>query len=168
MWRPVASIAAGLLVCATASLSQTIYQSRGKNGVPVYSDRPPADGKIEKTFVYEYLPSSPISAPTDGDARTPPRYRLPRTGSATGSVSTPPNSASVTLFGTRWCPYCRGARTYLAQHGVAYQEIDIDTPSGRYAYDAAGGRSGVPLLIVGDRRVQGFSQKGYDGIFAKQ
>ena len=169
MWRPIGLIAAGLMMCATASWSQTIYQSRGKNGVPVYSDRPPADGKVEKTFVYEYLPSSPISSPPSDDARATQRnQRLPRTGSATGSVSTQVNSGSVTLYGASWCPYCRGARAYLAQHGVAFQEVDIDTPSGRYAYDIAGGRTGVPLLIVGNRRVQGFSQKGYDAVFASR
>lgn len=154
-------------MCTTAAWPQTIYQSRGKDGVPVYSDRRPPDGKVEKTFVYEYLPSSPISSPPDAGARTTQRYqRLPRSGSAIGSVSSPASSGAVTLYGASWCQYCRGARAYLAQHGIAFQEVDIDTPSGRHAYDLAGGRSGVPLLTVGNRRVQGFSRKGYDSFFA--
>ena len=162
MKRRTALFVAGSLIFATA-WSQTIYQTRGKNGVPVYSDRPPADGKIEKTFVYEYLPSSPIRTAPDADARS-----MQRSGNASGSVSTPANSGGVTLYGASWCPYCRSARAYLAQHHVAFQDVDIDTPSGRYAYDVAGGRTGVPLLTVGNRRVQGFSQKGYDAVFANR
>jgi len=155
-------VTGGLLMFATA-WSQTIYQTRGKNGVPVYSDRPPADGKVEKTFVYEYLPSSPIRTASDADVRA-----SQRSSNARGSGSTPINSGGITLYGASWCPYCRSARAYLSQHGVAFQEVDIDTPSGRYAYDMAGGRTGVPLLIVGNRRVQGFSQKGYDAVFVNR
>jgi glutaredoxin len=31
----------------------------------------------------------------------------------------------VMLFCNKWCPGCRRARTWLAQHGIDYQEIDI-------------------------------------------
>lgn len=167
MHREVVLLAAVSMVYATSAWSQTIYQSRDKNGVPVYTDRLPADGKVEKTFVYEYLPSSPVSAPPV-DSRNGQGSQHHVSGNASGSSSIPTNATNVTLYGASWCPYCRGARTYLAQRGIAFQEVDIDTPSGRYAYDMAGGRSGVPLLIVGNRRVQGFSKKGYDALFANK
>jgi len=166
--RLVSSFAAiaSLLIAAPAA-TQTIYQSRGANGVPVYSDKPPTDGKVEKTLVYQYLPSSPVGAPPPVDARATSRQRTVASGTADQAIGRAV-AGSVVLYGTAWCSYCRGARSYLARHGIAYQDIDIDTPSGRYAYDMAGGRAGVPLLVVGSRRVQGFSQKGYDALFANR
>jgi glutaredoxin len=158
-----------LLAWAIGAPCQTIYQSKGSNGVPVYSDRPPADGKIERTFVYEYLPSSPLRpAVKDDVAVSRQSESVRRASTATTAIASAADIGNVILYGTSWCPYCRGARTYLAQHGIGYQEIDIDTPSGRHAYDMAGGRAGVPLMIVGNRRVQGFSKKGYDTIFASR
>jgi len=73
------------------------------------------------------------------------------------------------LYSAAWCGYCKKARAYLADKGIAYREIDIDTPDGLAAFArAGGGGKGVPLLLAGGRRVQGFSLAAYDKLFADQ
>lgn len=54
---------------------------------------------------------------------------------------------------------------YLDSRGVAYREHDIDTADGQLAFAQAGSASGVPLLLVGEQRVQGFSASAYDALF---
>jgi mycoredoxin len=33
---------------------------------------------------------------------------------------------TVTLYSAPWCGYCRIAKRFLDEHGVAYTEINID------------------------------------------
>lgn len=37
---------------------------------------------------------------------------------------------TVIMYTTSWCPDCRAAKRYLAQRGVAYEEINIEETSG--------------------------------------
>lgn len=75
--------------------------------------------------------------------------------------------ASVVLYAAQWCGYCAKARSYLAEKGIAYREIDIDDDAGRAAYERAGdGGRGIPLLVTGGRQVRGFSTATYDRLFA--
>jgi glutaredoxin len=68
----------------------------------------------------------------------------------------------VVMYTTSHCPACKAAKQYLAQKGVAYQEIDVETSSdGRAAFQKLGGH-GVPLILVGDKRMEGFSAQALD------
>jgi glutaredoxin len=138
--------------------AQTLYKSVGPDGRIVYSDRPPAEGRLEKTITFENLPSSPLPAATSSYVE-----QLRRT-SASSSADTPTNG--VVLYAAAWCGFCKRAKAYLAGKGVQYQEFDIDTKDGMAAFARAGGGKGVPLLIADGRRVQGFSPAAYDALFA--
>ena len=35
-------------------------------------------------------------------------------------------AASVTVYSTTWCGYCRIAKRFLVEHHVAYTEVDIE------------------------------------------
>ena len=66
-------------------------------------------------------------------------------------------SAPVVLLSTAWCGYCRKLRGDLASWGVEYVEFDVEAShEGRNAYELVGGR-GVPILLVGDEVVHGYS-----------
>jgi glutaredoxin len=63
------------------------------------------------------------------------------------------------MYATDWCPYCRKAREFFARRGITYAELDIEkSPAARAEYDRLGGR-GVPLILVGTQRMNGFSQE---------
>ena len=66
-------------------------------------------------------------------------------------------SSPVVLLSTAWCGYCRKLRSDLADWGVSYEEFDVESSTaGRNAYGIVGGR-GVPILLVGDEVVHGYS-----------
>lgn len=71
----------------------------------------------------------------------------------------------VVMYATSWCPYCRQARNYFHQQGIAYTEYDIERDAdAKRRYQAFGGR-GVPVIFVGKRRMNGFSVSGFNKIY---
>lgn len=64
--------------------------------------------------------------------------------------------AAVTLYTTRYCPYCVRAKYLLDQKGVAYEEIPVDgDPELRREMEARCGSHTVPQIWVGARHVGG-------------
>jgi len=63
----------------------------------------------------------------------------------------------VTLYGTSWCGVCKEARSWLQEHDIAYQALDIEaSPASYKEYKELEGH-GVPLIMVGEQRMNGFS-----------
>lgn len=74
-------------------------------------------------------------------------------------------SKQVVMYATSWCPYCRQARNYFREQGISYVEHDIEKDAeARRAYQAFGGR-GIPVIFVGQRRLNGFSVAGFNKIY---
>jgi glutaredoxin 3 len=65
----------------------------------------------------------------------------------------------VTLYTTRFCPYCVAARQLLRAKGVDFEDIPVDgDPELRRQMTArAGGQRTVPQIWIGDRHVGGFT-----------
>jgi glutaredoxin 3 len=65
-------------------------------------------------------------------------------------------SPRVVMYSTSWCPYCAGARSLLAEKGVAFEEIDIDAaPQARAEMMQKSGRGTVPQIFIGETHVGG-------------
>ncbi len=65
--------------------------------------------------------------------------------------------APVVLLSTSTCGYCRKLRADLAGWGVEYVDVDVESDrNGQRAYELVKGR-GVPILLVGDTLVHGYS-----------
>jgi glutaredoxin len=66
----------------------------------------------------------------------------------------------VVLYTTESCPYCKRAMAYLHQVGQPYVEKDIesDDDAREEFLKLSQGRGGVPLIVVGDRWMQGWNQ----------
>ena len=64
-------------------------------------------------------------------------------------------TAAVTIYATRFCPYCMHARRLLKDKGVAFTEIDVGAHPERRAemMDRAGGAYTVPQIFVADRHI---------------
>jgi glutaredoxin-like YruB-family protein len=68
----------------------------------------------------------------------------------------------VVMYTTSHCPACKAAKQYMAQKGIQYQEIDVENSrDGMEAFQRLGGH-GVPLIMVGDKRMDGFSPQKLD------
>jgi glutaredoxin-like YruB-family protein len=75
----------------------------------------------------------------------------------TGAVPKSQSPVTVELYVTEWCPYCRKAQEYLKSKNIPFKAYDIEADSAAHTrYTALGGR-GVPLIIVGQNRMSGFS-----------
>lgn len=63
----------------------------------------------------------------------------------------------VTIYTTRFCPYCTAAKSLLQKKSVAFEEIDVTgNPGGRRSMtERAAGRTTVPQIFVGERHVGG-------------
>jgi glutaredoxin len=147
-----------LMLWAMSAGAQTLYKSIGPDGKAVYSDRPPATGRLEKTLKVENLPNTALPAGLAAELQ-----QLRQTG-AKPAIS----ASSTVLFAASWCGFCRQARAYLASKGIKYEDIDIETPAGKAAFAAAGGSGGIPLLVLKGQQVRGFSAQAYDQLFASQ
>jgi glutaredoxin len=141
-----------MLALLTAQ-GQTLYKSVSPDGRVTYSDHPPAESKVVKTLAPDHTANSALPVSAMEQLR---KLRALRPAA--------PPAAGVVLYSANWCGYCVKAKAYLATKGVAYQEVDIDTPDGLASYAQAGGGKGVPLLLAGSQRVQGFSPAAYDQV----
>lgn len=151
-------IALALFAFATLGHAATLYKSIGPDGRVVYSDQPPQTGKVEKTFNFANLPSTPLP-------ESVLRYRQELEKSMSNRLAASPVSKNPVLLWAKWCGYCKQAETYLNEKRIAFQKQDVDTADGMRALAESGGR-GVPVLLVNGQKVQGFSRPAYDALFA--
>ncbi len=64
----------------------------------------------------------------------------------------------VIMYCTSWCPACRRARSYLKQHNIDYEEIDIssDRKAAERVRGWADGNETTPTFEIGDEVVVNF------------
>jgi len=69
------------------------------------------------------------------------------------------NDSTVTIYGTKLCPYCLAARMLLKKKGVAFTDILIsgDQVRRQEMERLSGGRT-VPQIFVGRHLVGGFDE----------
>ena len=66
-------------------------------------------------------------------------------------------SASVTMYSTRFCPYCVRARGLLQSKQVSFTEIAVDEqPQLRREMVERSGRYTVPQIWIGEQHVGGY------------
>lgn len=132
-----------LLTAFAADSSAQVYRWVDANGRVHYTEKPPPG--VASSVVQPRINSYGGSAPAADSARV-------------AAASQP----EVIMYATDWCPYCRQAREHFARQGIAYREVDIEkSAAGRAEYDRLGGR-GVPLILVGSQRLQGFRAESFD------
>jgi len=69
-------------------------------------------------------------------------------------------SPKLVMYGARWCPYCKKAREFFQDKGIAFTELDVEQdPEAQARYQLIRS-SGYPLIYVGAKRFEGFDQRG--------
>ncbi len=69
------------------------------------------------------------------------------------------------MYSTVWCGYCKKARRYFKEKGIPFQEYDTETTQkGREDYKKLNG-TGVPIILVGKKRMNGFSPSGFERLY---
>ncbi len=71
----------------------------------------------------------------------------------------------VVMYSASWCGVCKKARRYFAERGINYTERDIENSArGKMEFKKLGAK-GVPVILVGNRRMNGFSVEGFEKLY---
>lgn len=145
---------ARLVLALTALLvlqpAQAQYKVVAPDGSVTYTDRPPADARLNVT----------------------PLGRTPAAAAAAGAPSAQPlpielrqaaQRFPVTLFTAADCPACDSGRQWLQQRGVPYSERRIATEADAQALANLTGARTVPALTIGAQPVRGFAAEEWAG-----
>ncbi|NCF34801.1 MAG: DUF4124 domain-containing protein [Gammaproteobacteria bacterium] len=74
-------------------------------------------------------------------------------------------SKSVAMYSTSWCGYCKKAARHFRKNNIPFTEHDIEkSETAAREYKKLRGR-GVPVILIGDQRMNGFSAKTFDAIY---
>jgi len=68
--------------------------------------------------------------------------------------------ASVKIYSTPACPYCKIAKAYLAENNIAFEDIDVST--NQFAAQemiSKSGQLGVPVIDIDGQIIVGFDRK---------
>ena len=92
---------------------------------------------------------------------------LPDQSTSAGAAASA-GARRVVMYSTRWCGYCKKARKYFKANAIAFTEYDIEADAAaRKRHKSLGGR-GVPLILVGDKRLSGFSVASFNKIWRRK
>ena len=125
-----------------------IYQWKDADGNTQFGDRPPPSKKVKRIELeinsYESVTVEPFEP---------------------FKSSRPSRGKSVVMYSTSWCGYCKKARNYMRSNNIAFQEYDIEkSAKARKEYKKLNGR-GVPVLLIGKKRMNGFSVAGFKKLY---
>ena len=82
-----------------------------------------------------------------------------------GYITIPMN---VTIYSTPTCPYCKKAKEYLTEKGVAFADINVAADRAKAEeMIQKSGQMGVPVLDIGGTIVVGFDKSKIDAALAK-
>jgi glutaredoxin len=130
-----------LLVIAGAAAAQ-VYKWKDEHGVTHYGDTPPP--RVKSDILKTDRPA-PARAPV-----LP--YELARAVQA----------APVVLYTTARCDGCDQGRALLRARGIPFSERTVNSGEDQQQLERAnGGRSELPLLLVGSRKVAGFQSTAW-------
>ncbi|WP_461481839.1 DUF4124 domain-containing protein [Porticoccus sp.] len=148
-WLKTAGITVLLGVVLGSLVAQAeIYTWKDASGKVHFSDSKPANTPVESVEVRV----NTIVAPSISDS------------DFLGARA----SAQVVMYSAEWCGVCKQARRYFQQQGIGFREYDIENSrKGRTDYERLNGR-GVPIILVGAKRMDGFSAGRFQAIYAGQ
>ncbi|MCF6323891.1 MAG: DUF4124 domain-containing protein [Gammaproteobacteria bacterium] len=124
-----------------------IFKWMDDNGKVHFGDRPPAERQVEKIEVK-------VNSYTSAEI-------VPFEASVTSNV----RRGKVVMYSTVWCGYCKKARRYFRENKIPFQEYDTETSKkGKADYKRLKG-TGVPIILVGKKRMNGFSPSGFERLY---
>lgn len=139
-----------LFYCAGA-LSSGLYKWIDEKGNVHYGDTPPPDqATLEIKGQISSYTSPEVTALPDGFF---------------DHLQKPARHQRVTMYTAEWCGVCKRAKKYFEKKKIPVSERDIDkSEQARKEFDKLGGR-GVPIIIVGKKRLNGFSVAQFEKLY---
>ncbi len=69
------------------------------------------------------------------------------------------------MYSTEWCGYGKNARNYSKKNNIAFTEYDIEKKAEAKKRYKKLGATGVPVIVIGNKRMHGFSEQGFERIY---
>jgi len=137
-----------------------IYKWIDKNGVIHFGQTPP-QGAGTPTKMESALPTTNTPAvgrsQSEGEKIPTDVRKNPPEEKASAS-----QEATVELFSTSWCPYCRKAREFFQARGIPFVEYDIEADAeAARRKQAIDPHPGVPLVVINGQSIFGFMPEAY-------
>ena len=73
--------------------------------------------------------------------------------------------SKVIMYSTRSCGYCKKARRYFRKNNIPYTDYDIERNKQAKRRHRKMGATGVPVILVGNKRLNGFNEKSFKRIY---
>jgi len=160
-------VAVVLVVLCSGLVSQAEMYKWEENGVVTFKDTPPPASKKRKVRVYkdnDFAAAPPVPAPSKNSRNSSPSPSQPTSSAAKKSERF---SGTIEMYATSWCGYCVAAENYMKSKNYSYVKYDIEKDSAaKQRHKELGGR-GVPLIIIGNNRMSGFSPENLEYYLGK-
>ena len=75
------------------------------------------------------------------------------------------SNKNVSMYSAAWCGVCKKAKKYFNKNSISYVEYDIDKDKAARKRYKEMGATGVPVIFIGDRRMNGFSASSFERLY---
>lgn len=134
-----------------------IHKWADENGKVHYGDRPPVSEKIEQLEIsVDSFSSVEVRDLDESDMAILGREQSNKQQGL---------AKKVVMYSTESCGYCKKAKTYFNANNVSFTELDINkSASAKRQWKKLNG-TGVPLILIGERKMRGFSISSFENIY---
>jgi len=146
-----------LLSCSTLTHAE-VYKWVDKSGRTHFSDQAPMNIESENIELGELVTytsakvvdnDTEVTDTPDEDRAKPKKYRRKK----------------VVMYSAAWCGVCTKAKNYFKKNRIPFKEYDIDkSKKGKSDFKKLKAR-GIPVILVGKKRLNGFSVKKFESIY---
>ncbi len=144
-----------LVIMLSFPMSQAhgeIYHWKDKDGNVHFGDRPPPEARTKKVEIK-------VNTYESVEVHSNPDMFYKREDAKQGANR-------VVMYSAEWCGVCKRAKSYFKKKKIPFQELDIDkSEKARKGFEKLEGR-GVPIILVGNKRMNGFSPKRFEEMYA--
>ncbi|MCG8489835.1 MAG: glutaredoxin family protein [Chromatiales bacterium] len=133
-----------ILLLSVAAVEAEIFRWTDEHGKVHFSDKQPADAEASEV-----------------------KLRINTIKSVSFDRSIFNFGKKVVIYSTEWCGYCDKAKRYFKRKKIRYTEYDIEKSNKAKRQYKKMGATGVPVILVGKRRMNGFSEAGFEKIYNK-
>lgn len=147
----ISIIVFAMSIVTSTNAGAEIYKWKDKHGKVHFGDRPPASAKPKRVEVK-------INTYKSVEEGYSPDWFYKGKKRSGGRQQ-------VVMYSAVWCGICTKAKKYFKNNNIAFKELDIDTSEeGKEGFKRLKG-TGVPIILVGKKRMNGFSPQRFEKMY---
>ena len=140
-------------ICLVAGpVSAEVYKWTDAKGIIHYSDKKPENQEVTelefKITTYDTVSYGTVSHDTEK-----------------ANTHKADTKKHVVIYSASWCGACKKAKKYFRRNGIPFKEYDIEKGTKAKRLYKKLGATGVPVIIVGRKRMNGFTEAGFERIY---